>query len=221
MSICFDDFPKTAWTVGGDILREHGVRGTYYLTGSNCGRHFDGQQQYDNDDLQALYEEGHEVGSHLYDHVSVLRMSAEEIRSSIKKNDAFIRERLGDVQATSFAYPYGAVSLTAKRICADVFSTSRGISQGLNRRSVELSNLRSFGLMGHQSIALDWESVAEETASQKLWLVVFTHEVDEAASPYGCQPKALDRLIRLARSAGLDVLPIRSALAKVVFANSQ
>jgi hypothetical protein len=144
-------------------------------------------------------------------------MSADEIRKSIKKNDDFIRERLGDVKATSFAYPYGDVSMTAKRICANVFSSSRGISRGLNGRSVELGNLRSFGLVGQHSGAIDWENVAEEAASRKLWLVVFTHEVDENASPYGCRPKDLDQLIRLARSADLDVLPIRSALAKVVF----
>jgi peptidoglycan/xylan/chitin deacetylase (PgdA/CDA1 family) len=220
VSISFDDFPKTAWTVGGDILREHGVRGTYYLTGVNCGQRFDGQQQYDADDLLALHEEGHEIGSHLYNHVSVLRLSAEEILSSIKKNAAFVRERLGDVEMTSFAYPYGDVSLTAKCICADVFATSRGISRGSNGRSVELSNLQSFGLIKLYYNTIDWEKVIEDTSRIKSWLVVFTHDVDEYSSPFGCRPKDLDHLIRLARSANLEILPVRSALAKVVFGES-
>ena len=27
-SISFDDFPRTAWTIGGDIMRKQGVKGT-------------------------------------------------------------------------------------------------------------------------------------------------------------------------------------------------
>ncbi len=54
------------------------------------------------------------------------------------------------------------------------------------------------------------------TRIAKSWLIVFTHDVEENASPYGCRPKELDRLIRLARSADLEILPVGSALAKAV-----
>jgi hypothetical protein len=54
------------------------------------------------------------------------------------------------------------------------------------------------------------------TRIAKSWLIVFTHDVEENASPYGCQPKELDRLIRLARSADLEILPVGSALAQAV-----
>ena len=37
-SISFDDFPKSAWTLGGPVLARHGVRGTYYTGGSFCGQ---------------------------------------------------------------------------------------------------------------------------------------------------------------------------------------
>ncbi|HEY2836509.1 MAG TPA: polysaccharide deacetylase family protein, partial [Rhizomicrobium sp.] len=35
-SITFDDFPKSAWSEGGPVLARHGVRATYYTSGSFC-----------------------------------------------------------------------------------------------------------------------------------------------------------------------------------------
>jgi hypothetical protein len=32
-SISFDDFPKSAWSLGGQVLARHEVHGTYYTGG--------------------------------------------------------------------------------------------------------------------------------------------------------------------------------------------
>jgi peptidoglycan/xylan/chitin deacetylase (PgdA/CDA1 family) len=215
LSVSFDDFPKTAWTVGGTILRQHEAQGTYFVSGSHCGQWFDGQQQYDDRDLQELHEAGHEVGSHLYEHLSVLRLSRAKLHELIVRNDDFVRERLKDVHMTSFAYPYGDASLTAKRICARSFAVCRGIFGTTNGDRVELAQLSAVGLERRSVDTTDWSRLIHETAARKSWLVVFTHDVDENASPFGCRPKELDRLLLLARSAGIDIMPIKSALAQV------
>ncbi len=46
-SLSFDDFPRSAWTVGGPILARHGVRATYYVAGRFCGGQEDGLDYYD------------------------------------------------------------------------------------------------------------------------------------------------------------------------------
>lgn len=38
LSITFNDIPRSAWTEDGAILRQYGVRGTYYLCGDLCGK---------------------------------------------------------------------------------------------------------------------------------------------------------------------------------------
>jgi hypothetical protein len=37
----------------------------------------------------------------------------------------------------------------------------------------------------------------------------------DGPTPYGCTPDDLDRVIRLARTAGLDILPVGAALGRV------
>ena len=221
LSVTFDDFPRTAWTIGGAVLREHGVRGTYYVTGELCDQNFDGIQQYSSEDLEALHEEGHEVGSHLYEHISALRLSASALRRSIVSNERFVRERLGNSVMTTFAYPYGEVSVRAKQICASTFAACRGIKPGLNGGLVELAQLKTICLEARSSSTIDLEQLIFDTARLKSWLIVLTHDIDENPSPFGCRPKDLQRLLQLAQAADLNVLPVKNALAEVVFGGGE
>src|SRR5206468_1978257 len=52
VSFCFDDFPRSAVTEGGRMLRAHGWTGTYYAAGSFCGREVDGISYFTEDDLR-------------------------------------------------------------------------------------------------------------------------------------------------------------------------
>ena len=46
-SISFDDFPRSAWTVGGPILARRQALATYYAGGDFCGRNVDGIDYFD------------------------------------------------------------------------------------------------------------------------------------------------------------------------------
>ena len=39
ISFTFDDFPRSALTVGGEILERHGARGTYYASLGVMGKY--------------------------------------------------------------------------------------------------------------------------------------------------------------------------------------
>src|ERR1700760_4758150 len=73
VSFCFDDFPRTAYSVGGTILKSLGARGTYYAalgmidTTNHLG------QQLTEADLESVLLDGHELGSHTFSHSSVRR----------------------------------------------------------------------------------------------------------------------------------------------------
>ncbi len=52
VSFTFDDFPRSAVSNGARLLDDYGVRGTFYLTGSYCGRVVDDVPQYCAEDLR-------------------------------------------------------------------------------------------------------------------------------------------------------------------------
>jgi peptidoglycan/xylan/chitin deacetylase (PgdA/CDA1 family) len=221
LSVCFDDFPKTAWTEGASVMRAHGARGTFFVSGSLCGTTAEGQVMYDEHDLQAAHAEGHEIGCHTFDHRSCLRSTVRELERSRRDNQAFVSRHLGEVRLVSFAYPFGDATVSAKRFTVQRFACARGVDAGLNTRRLDLGQLRAVGLeVGKRSLEVV-ESYVRSAAARRAWLIVFTHDVQDRPSTWGCRPDDLDRVLRLAKSSGLEILPVKAALGARAFAASR
>src|SRR5579863_8295658 len=71
VSFAFDDFPRSALTEGGRMLREAGWTGTFYTAGGFCGRRVDGVDYFSRDDLIQVDRDGHEIGCHTYTHMNL------------------------------------------------------------------------------------------------------------------------------------------------------
>lgn len=208
ISISFDDFPRTAWTEGGAVLADHGVKGTYYVSGRLCGHSMDDNDQFLEADLQAVSENGHEIGCHTFDHISALKTPASVFARSIEANARFLAERLDGRQATSFAYPYGDVSLGALRTVGARFDTGRLVVGGCNGASFHPLRLNALAFEIRRPEAARWEAFVAQAAAERQWLVIMTHDVQERATDFGCTPRMLDDLLTAARKAGLQVKPV-------------
>ncbi|HEY0104425.1 MAG TPA: polysaccharide deacetylase family protein, partial [Brevundimonas sp.] len=144
-SLSFDDIPATAWTEAGPILAQHGVKATYYVCGGLAGRRNMDRDQFEVAHLQALHAADHEVGCHTFGHTSVLRMSEEALRLSLDANAAWVAERLGGYRMTTFAYPFGDATVSAKRMIRERFALGRGVRDGVNVGREDRGLIRSIG----------------------------------------------------------------------------
>lgn len=214
-SLSFDDIPVTAWTEAGPILAEHGVKATYYVCGGLAGGTNLDLAQFETKHLQALFEAGHEVGCHTYEHVSVLDLSASALEASLARNAAWVAERLDGHEMTSFAYPFGDVSLAAKPVIANRFGLGRGVRDGINAGRADRANLQAIGLESRRLPGYDLEALMAETTARRGWLIAYGHDVMDRPTPYGCRPEDLDRVLRLARAAGLEIAPVGAAWASM------
>lgn len=214
LSICFDDVPRTAWTAGGPILDRHGVRATYYLNGQTCGGELDGREQHRPEDVPQIAAAGHEIGSHLFTHLSVLDLPAARLAHEIDENDRFLAGILGPrFRAESFAYPYGDMSLTAKRLCGRRFQSCRSVLFGLNAGTVDADMLTMIPLDRVGKNGFDWDEVIARAARDKAWIIALAHGVDDTGHPYSCSPAALDRVVTRAKAAGLSLQPVGDVFA--------
>ena len=213
LSLSFDDIPASAWLEAGPILAEHGVKATYYVCGGlSGGRNLD-LPQFETEHLQALHEAGHEVGCHTYEHVSTLTLSPAELDASLARNAAWVSERLDDYQMLSFAYPFGDCALGAKPVIDRSFLCGRGVRDGINAGRVDRNLLQAVGLESRRLPGYDLEQMVADTAASRGWLIAYGHDVSDAPTPYGCRPEDIDRLIRLAKAADLDIQPVAAAWA--------
>jgi peptidoglycan/xylan/chitin deacetylase (PgdA/CDA1 family) len=216
LSITFDDVPKTAWTEGGAVLAAHGAKATYFVCGGLCGRSLDGQPLCDVPELEAVHAAGHEIGCHTHEHHSAHRDRPADYEASCGRNRRFLEDRLPGLQLRSFAYPYGHAPLRHRWRLARRFAACRGVAtrsgRKLNGPMVDPSLLVAVGLTRDGQRHDDVGQLVAEAAARRAWLVLFTHDVQDTPSAHGCTPGELDHAIRLARQAGLDILPFGAVL---------
>lgn len=211
LSLSFDDIPVSAWTEAGPVLAQHDVLATYYVCGGLSGGTNLDLPQFETEHLQALFAAGHEVGCHTYEHVSTLTLDAGGLDASLARNAAWVSERLDGHVMTTFAYPFGDCALGAKAVIDRRFLCGRGVRDGVNAGRADRANLQAIGLESRRLPGYDLEALVQKTSDSRGWLIAYGHDVSDRPTPYGCTPDDIDRLIRLARAADLDIVPVGAA----------
>jgi peptidoglycan/xylan/chitin deacetylase (PgdA/CDA1 family) len=216
-SISFDDIPNSAARVGAPILEAADLRGTFYVCGKHAGQTFEGRPQHEVQDLIDLHKAGHEIACHSFAHPNVTAIDDMVRGQDIDRNQAFMREHIGDVALSSFAYPYGAVSIGAKSYYAKRFFTCRGVYAGVNSGIMDFSELLAVGIESRQHDMGRVRALIDEAKAKNGWLIFFTHDVGPEPSDYGCKPKDLEDVIDALASANIETLPVKAAAAAAMF----
>jgi peptidoglycan/xylan/chitin deacetylase (PgdA/CDA1 family) len=215
VSFTFDDFPRTALTVGGKILRSHGVWGTYYAaagmmdTSSHLGDQFRAR------DLDTLLREGHELASHTFSHISCRSISVDRFKSEVEKGRRVIEQLTGQTDSGNFAFPFGQVTLNAKRRVGQDVASSRGTVSGFNGPLVDLNLLRANSLYGDHGRCTKVRELIIENERRNSWLIFYTHDVNPTPSPYGCTPELLQFAVFFASQSHGRVLTIEAVLQEL------
>ncbi|HEY4032082.1 MAG TPA: polysaccharide deacetylase family protein [Caulobacteraceae bacterium] len=218
VSFTFDDFPRSALTEGGRILRERGWAGAYFAAGGFCGRRVDGLDYFDRDDLVQAAEEGHEIGCHTFSHLRLPDTSAREIQADLERNAAFIADVLPDHRLSSFAYPYGDLDLGKKALLGRRFPICRGIWPGINAGRMDFAQLKAVPLERRSLANLDVEAWLDRVQAERGWLIFFTHDVSDDPSDYGCSRQAFEAAADAVARRGIRVLPVKNAVGLARFA---
>ncbi len=212
VSFTFDDFPRSAWVQGGPVLEAHKVRGTYYAAMGLAGTENHLGPMFEPDDLQAVAAWGHEVACHTYSHLDCCRAPRAAILAEIDENAAALAARLDGAPVPNFAFPFGGVSVAAKRALSRRFASCRGTGRGINQGTADLADLRSTSLYS-QNFDRDFLCrLVDETKAAGGWLIFYTHDVRDEPSPFGCTPAQLDAIVAYAAQNTM-VLPVRDVLA--------
>jgi len=214
VSFSFDDFPRSAAREGAQILDRFGLKGTYFVSGARAGRHIEGLDHFTENDLVGLAKSGHEIGCHTFSHIRVSKASQSEIEKDLARNQEFIRRVLGDYATTSFAYPYGDVSIATKTILGRHFPVCRGIDGGVNRGRIDFRQLKAV-VLGR---SLDRSRIArtlDAAQTSNGWVIFYTHDISEEPSEYGCRAAELAATVQDVVDRGVEILPVRSAAERV------
>lgn len=214
VSFTFDDFPRTAFSVGGAILEQFGARGTYYAAPGLMNTSNELGEQFRQRDLDALLDKGHELASHTFGHSSARSLSCHAFRADVEKGKRALKKITG-AEAGNFAYPFGHVTLRTKFAVSPTLASARSIFPGFNGPAVDLNLLRANSLYGGIERAAQAEDLILENQRVGSWLIFYTHDVRPDPSPYGCTPALLEAAVSCAVLACCRVMTVREVLAEI------
>ncbi len=208
VSLCFDDFPKSAAKTAAPMIEARGWRATWYVSGSFMGTEDPNfGPLFDAEDLARLHQNGHDFGCHTFDHFDCRAAEADDIRAQCERSEAFL-EQHGITEIKSFAFPFGAADLHAKSNMLRSDLALRGVKRGINRGDVDLGMLRACGLQDDCN-GTDWaQAELNKLQDQDGWRIIFTHDVRAAPSPWGVTPDDFQAVLDHIERIGAEVITV-------------
>jgi len=165
------------------------------------------------DDLQSLLSKGHELGTQTYLHSSCREVSLSDFKRDVRDGIQAL-ERLTGHHHRGFAYPYGHVTVGAKKALRDLASV-RSIFPGINGPEVDLNLLLANRIYGDIEGAQPIRDLIAENMRQKGWLIFYTHDVRPKPSQYGCTPALFELAVSESVKSGSRVLTIDQVLGEI------
>lgn len=217
VSFTFDDAPQSAYRIGGALLKKYNCFGTYYISYGKLGVMTDFGAIMTGDDVRSMVADGHEAGCHTADHSNAWDVTNAEFERSIVTNKEVFSQLHTGCNLESFSYPFGSATIQSKKNIQKNFHSARGIVNGINTAECDLNLLKavslySRGIMMNQKLVGNAIRYVVENGG---WLIFYTHDIQESPSPYGCTPQQLEETILKVIDSEIEVLPVRSALAKI------
>ena len=206
VSFSFDDAPASAVSEGRAALEAHGLRATFFVAADLAGRTGPMGLNAARDELMGAAAAGHELACHTFSHLDCGQADRPTIKADVERNTAALAA-WGAPPASTFAYPYGDVSLAAKQVLGGRYDLLRGLHHGLIEAGTDLNQAPAVGIEGPdgEAVVRDWIDRAIE---RRAWVIVYTHDVVASPSPFGCTPGALSRLIDHALAHKAEIVTV-------------
>ncbi len=211
VSFTFDDFPRSAVLVAGEILRENNARGTYYTSLGLMGQEGPVGRLFTLPDLQKAVADGHELGCHSYGHCDAWLTPPAVFERSVEEN----RQALGRLMPRgvfpTLSYPIACPRPGTKRRVSRRFVCCRSGGQRANFRRVSATAVNAFFIEQARGDVDAMKRLIDANAADNGWLVLATHDVEAHPTRYGCTPDVFRTLVRHAAASGARLLPMAEA----------
>ena len=119
ISYTFDDGLVEHYTLVAPELEKQGFRGTFWVWGKCIGIDSlaQGKPRMTWEQMKEMADKGHEISNHSWSHPNLKRISLEEVKVEVERNDSIIFANLGKMPR-SFCYPFNAFDSKVLEIAA-------------------------------------------------------------------------------------------------------
>ncbi len=215
ISFTFDDFPRSALHVGGKILMEFGLNGTYYAAMGLMDSAGPTGDLFTVKDLEVLIHQGHELGCHTHSHCDSWDTTPDVFEKAIVENRTALKRLLPAAVFQSCSYPLSNPRPGTKRRAEKYFACCRGGGQTFNTGTADLNMLKAFFIEKKRNDIDFIKSVIDQNADSRGWLIFATHDVSGTPTQFGCSPGLFEQIVAHSVESGATVLPVVKTLESI------
>lgn len=211
-SFTFDDVPYSTIVEGIPILNNLNVKGTFYIASqlaNGCQLPTITERFASMSDIVDIYNMGHDIGCHTFSHYNLRNGDASELHWDARKNRTELAKFGIDVR--HFAFPYGSMSLAAKKVLGVNYNSMRSTYPGINHGAVDMRCLHVYALYSDTLDRKFLEKIIDKTIEKKGWTIFYTHGVEVSPNRFGCTPEDLLWVMQKCNAAGGRILSIDEA----------
>ena len=189
----FDDGLAEHSTVAAPELEKRGFRGTFWVCGFYTEQGASSKlPRMTWDELKQMAKNGHEISNHSWSHQNAKRLTLEQVKSEIEKNDSAIFANIG-VMPVTYCYPYNyktdeivalasknRVGTRTKQISIGGKSTPQRFAKWLDdlmtkeEGGVGMTHGINYGYDAFKEPSLFWEHLDKvKSLEDKIWVGTF------------------------------------------------
>jgi peptidoglycan/xylan/chitin deacetylase (PgdA/CDA1 family) len=165
-------------------------------------------EHFSRGDLERLLDDGHELGSHTFSHISCRTASPGEAEAEVIRGRHAVEEVTGVKKSHHFSYPYGHATIRTKARVGPMVTSCRGILPGINTSPVDLNLLKANSLYSHSLDLAAISRLIEANERCRGWLIFYTHDIGDRPSQFGCTPDEFETVLKLAVASRARILPV-------------
>lgn len=216
ISFTFDDFPRSASLIGAEIMAKYGLKATYYISLSLMNQRNQYWEFYKPDDLIALTQSGHELGSHTYDHIDAWYGTGPQFEESVKKNQLVFQKIIPGYNFKTLSFCTNPPNPSIKKIAEKYFLACRGGGNRINNGIIDLNLLSSFFIDRYHRDQSFAYKLIDKTVKSKGWLIFSFHDLSPNPSPFGCTPDLFKNIVQYAANSGAKILPVAEVIENII-----
>jgi len=190
----FDDGRKSQYTQAKPILDKYGFKATFYAV---CN-YLDNKKGYMSwKDIQTLYKEGHDIGSHSMNHAHLEKLSKKGVSFEVAQSKKCFEDH--GINATSFAYPFneGSSDKNVINIIAKYYDLARTASSPIT--FLRCDGLKEQSNQSNQDDCLQTSKKGGLTYGNRYSIRGWSHDMSRLVNSY-TDEELFDRFVKVVSS---------------------
>ena len=217
LSVTFDDGYESVYQDAYPLMQKYGIHSTQFvLTGVFKDEHYISLAQ-----IKDMQRAGHDIACHSVVHPDLTTLDDEDLPKELHGCQDYFKN--AGIDAKDFAAPYGHTDARTLAQIRSLYRSQRNSDgdiravNGVSSADVNTqANFDRYNLIGitvrHDTSIEELKSVIDYAITNKAWVILTYHQIDEPDSQFGLQTNMLEAQLKFISQSPIRIITINQVM---------